>query len=166
MNITNQILWMQEIATCYVNTRYYTMTKHILITAHSWSTVFLSSPSRIRPSWPRSKLKLCPILASTYEHASCCHAQPSILLFIAKGQVSHVAPSAIWVAFNSCTSKHHNNVTRHTVCAHMYIHHISITTFLFFVHIFHSSWQAGWPQPIASATILNEQVQLQWGERV
>jgi hypothetical protein len=31
--------------------------------------------SRIRLSWPRSKLKLSPTLASPYEHASCCHTQ-------------------------------------------------------------------------------------------
>jgi hypothetical protein len=65
---------------------------YILEQQSSWST------SRIHPSWPRSGLKLSPILASRYEHASCCHAQPSNLLFIAMVQVSHQAPSAIWVA--------------------------------------------------------------------
>jgi hypothetical protein len=74
----------------------YKTTMHILLyileQQSSWST------SRIHPSWPRSRLKLSPILASPYEHASCCHAQPSIFLFIATGQVSHLAPSAIWVA--------------------------------------------------------------------
>ncbi len=34
------------------------------------------------------------IPASPYEHASCCHTQPSIWLFIATAQVSHLAPSA------------------------------------------------------------------------
>ncbi len=80
------------IAICYVNTQHYRMTMHIIEQRSSCST------SRICPSWPRSRLKLSPILASPYEHASCCHAQPSILLFIATIQVSHLAPSAIWVA--------------------------------------------------------------------
>ncbi len=44
--------------------------------------------------------ELSPILASTSEHASGCHAQLSILLFIATVEVSHLAPSAIWVAFH------------------------------------------------------------------
>jgi hypothetical protein len=52
----------------------------------------------LRPSWSCSGLKLSPILASPHEHASCCHTQPSILLFTATVQVSHLAPSAIWVA--------------------------------------------------------------------
>ncbi len=43
-------------------------------------------------------IKLSPVLASPYKHASCCHAQLGILLFIATVQVSHLAPSAIWVA--------------------------------------------------------------------
>ncbi len=140
---------MQEVTTRYMNTQYYKTTTHILLyileQRSSWST------SGICPSWPCSRLKLSPILASAYEHASCCHAQPSILLFIATGQISHLALSAIWVASHSCTSKHYNNATRHM--AHMYIHHISITIHFFFLHIFHSSWQAGWPQPIASATL-------------
>jgi hypothetical protein len=38
--------------------------------------------------------------------------------------------------------------------AHMYIHHISITIHFSFLHIFHSSWQAGCPRPFASATTL------------
>jgi hypothetical protein len=37
--------------------------------------------------------------------------------------------------------------------AHMYIHHISITIHSSFLHIFHPSWQAGFTQFIASATV-------------
>jgi hypothetical protein len=109
------------------------------------------STSRIGPSWPCSWLKLRHVLASLYEHASCCHARTSILLFIAMGQVSHLAPSTIGVASHYCTSKHHNNATRHMT--HMYRHHISITVHFFFLHIFHSPWQAGSPRPIMSATV-------------
>ncbi len=43
---------------------------------------------RVRPSWPRSGHRLNPILASPYEHASCCHAQPSIQPFMTAVQVS------------------------------------------------------------------------------
>jgi hypothetical protein len=44
--------------------------------------------SLIRPSWPRSGHRLNPILASPYEHASCCHAQPGVQLFMTMVQVS------------------------------------------------------------------------------
>jgi hypothetical protein len=40
----------------------------------------------------------------------------------------------------------------HNICAHMYIHHIGITILLFFLHVFHSSWQAGWSRPFPSDT--------------
>ncbi len=83
-NITNQIPWTQEIATRYTNTWHYKTTIHI-ITVHTWTAVFLKH------------LPNTSFMASSYEHASCCHAQPSILLFIATVQVSHLAPSAIWV---------------------------------------------------------------------
>jgi hypothetical protein len=113
---------MQEIATRYVNILHYKTTNakkllYILEQRSSWST------SWIRPSWPCSGLKLSPILASPYEHASCYCAQPSILLFIATVQVSHLVPSAIWVASHYYISKHHNNATRHK--AHMYIQYIT-----------------------------------------
>jgi hypothetical protein len=37
-------------------------------------------------------------------------------------QVSHLAPSAIWVASHKYTSKHHNNATRH-MCTHVHTSH-------------------------------------------
>jgi hypothetical protein len=61
--------------------------KCIIITIHTWTAVFLRLLANICPSWPRSGLRLSPILASPSEHASCCHAHPSILLFIATVQV-------------------------------------------------------------------------------
>ncbi len=76
---------------------YITKRQCIVITVHTWTAVFLLHLANTS-SWPCSELKLNPSLASPYEHASCCHAQPSILLFIATVQVSHLAPSAIWVA--------------------------------------------------------------------
>jgi hypothetical protein len=42
------------------------------------------------------------------------------------------------------------------MCTHvLYIHHIGITILLFFLHIFHFSWQAGWPRPIPSDKIIS-----------
>jgi hypothetical protein len=46
----------------------------------------------------------------------------------------------------------------HDIWAHMYIHHIGITIItilFFFLHIFHSSWQVGWPRPISLDTNSN-----------
>ncbi len=37
--------------------------------------------------------------------------------------------------------------------AHVYIHHIIITIYFFFLYIFHSFWQAGYHRSIASTTV-------------
>jgi hypothetical protein len=60
------------------------------------------SISRMCPSWPRCRLRLSLLLVSLTEHASCCHAQPSILLFISMGRVSHLTPSLLswWLLTN------------------------------------------------------------------
>jgi hypothetical protein len=98
---------------------------------------------RICPSWPRSRLRLSPILAYPYEHSSCCHAQPGSLLFITPAQVSHLVPLLSgWlltnVQVNIITTLHKSWNT----C--MYIHYISIIvySFFFFTHL-PFSW-AGW----------------------
>ncbi len=94
----------------------------------------------MRPSWPLSKLKLSPILASPYEHASV--ATPGcILLFIATVQVSHPClPLSGWlltnVQVNIITTLHD---MRHT-CN---LHHTSTSIhFLLSIHL-PFSW-AGW----------------------
>ncbi len=104
----------------------------------------------MRPSWPRSKLKLSPILASPYEHASV--AMPGWYLAVHCNSSSFTpTPSIIWVASHECTSKHHKNVTRHE--AHMYLHHISTTIhFILSIHL-PFSW-AGW----LSSTLLSNTV--------
>jgi hypothetical protein len=84
---------------------------YILEQPSSWGT------SGIGPSWPRSGYILNPyiLLPRTTRYPAVCDS----------GSRFTPTSSAIWVASHSCTSKHHNNVTRHR--AHMYIHHISIT---------------------------------------
>jgi hypothetical protein len=89
----NQHPWMQEIIARYI--LYATTTHNLLYILEQRSS---RSTSRIRPSWPRFGIRLSPTLTSPYEHASCCHAQLGILLFTTTVQVSHLAPSAIWVA--------------------------------------------------------------------
>ncbi len=119
---------------------------YILEQPFSWST------SRIGPSCPRSRLRLSTFLASPFEHASCCHVQPGILLFISVGRVSHLTPSCYLGGFSLMYVQVNNITTLHNICALMYIHHIGITILFSFLH-FHSSWQAGWPQPFPSDTI-------------
>ncbi len=97
------------------------------------------STLRIRPSWPRCRLRLSLLLGSLSEHASCYHAQLSILLFISMGRVSHLTPSLLsgWLF----TSVQVNNIIMlHDTHGHTYIHHIGITILLFFLHFFHSPW--------------------------
>jgi hypothetical protein len=76
-----------------------------------------------------SRLRLSLLLASLSEHASCCHVQPSILLFISKGRVSHLTPSLLsgWLLTNVQVN---NITTLHDTHGHMYIHHIGITILL------------------------------------
>ncbi len=119
---------------------------YILEQPSSWST------SRIRPSWPRSRLRLILLLASLSEHASCCHVQPSILLFISVGQVSHLTPSLLsgWLL----TNVQENNITTlHDTHAHIYTSHRHYYSSSFFLHFFHSFWQAGWFRPFSSDTV-------------
>jgi hypothetical protein len=54
-----------------------------------------------------------------------------------------------------------NNITMlHDICAHMYIHHISITILLSFLDIFHSSWQTGWYRLFLSDTVRSKHRQI------
>ncbi len=78
------------------------------------------STSRMRPSWPRCRLRLSLILVSLTHHASCCHAHPSILLFISMGQVSHLAPFLLsgWLLTNVQVN---NITTLHDTHGHIYI---------------------------------------------
>ncbi len=48
-----------------------------------------------------------------------------------------------------------NTTTLLDICAHMYIHHIGISMLLSSLHIFHSSWQAGWYRLFLSDTIIS-----------
>jgi hypothetical protein len=109
--------------------------------------------SRIRPSWPCCRLRLSLLRDSLSEHASCYHAQPSILLFISVGQVSHLTPSLLsgWLLTNVQVN---NITTLHDTHGHTYIHHIGITILLSSVHFFYSSWQAGWFRPFPSDTVM------------
>jgi hypothetical protein len=96
---------------------------YILEQPSSWST------SRLRPSWPCSRLRLSFLLASLSEYAYCCHVQPSILLFISMGRVSHLMPSLLsgWLLTNVQVN---NITTLHDTHGHIYIHHIGITILL------------------------------------
>ncbi len=66
---------------------------------------------------------------------------------------SGFTPNAFLLSGWLLTNVQVNNITTlHNICAHIYIHHISITNCLFFLRIFHPSWQAGWPSPFLSDT--------------
>jgi hypothetical protein len=67
---------------------------------------------------------------------------------------SGFTPNAFLLSGWLLTNVQVNNTTAlHEKCAHMYIHHIGITILLFFLYIFHSSWQADWSRPIPSDTL-------------
>ncbi len=75
------------------------------------------STSRIRA---RCKLRLSLLLVSLTGHAFCCHAQPSILLFISNG--SDFTPHAFLVSGWFLTNVQVNNITTlHDTHGHIYI---------------------------------------------
>ncbi len=91
----------------------------------------------IRPKTIYQKVNGTKLLKSLHPNA-----QPSILLFISMGRVSHLTPSLLsgWLLTNVQVT----NVTIiHDTHGHIYIHHIGITILLFFLHFFHSLRQVG-----------------------
>jgi hypothetical protein len=103
----------------------------------------LAAPCKYVPHGLVTGFGLSLFLVSLSKHASCYHAQPSILLFISVVLVSHQMPSSLsgWLLTNVQVN---NITTLHDTHGHRYIHHIGITILLFFLHFFQPSWQAGW----------------------
>jgi hypothetical protein len=93
------------------------------------NSCLLEAPCKIRPLWPRSRLRLSLLLVFRSECISCCHASPSILLFIPTDWVSHLTPSLLsrWLLTNVQIN---NTTTLHDTHGHTYIHHIGITILL------------------------------------
>jgi hypothetical protein len=93
----------------------------------------------IWPSWPHCRLRLNLLLVSLPEHPSCCHAQPSILLFISMGRVSHLTPSLLsgWLPTNVQVN---NITTLHDTHVHIYIY---ITSALLFFSSSYTSSLSG-----------------------
>ncbi len=94
---------------------------------------------------PRSRLKLIPFLASPPEHASCCHVQPSILLFISVGRVSHLTPSCCLGGFSLLTKVQVNNITSLLdthMCTYVYTSHQHYCSSLLSTHL--PFFLAGW----------------------
>jgi hypothetical protein len=120
---------------------------YILEQRSSWGT------SLIRPSWPRSRQRLNPILASPYEHASCCHAQPGIWLFITAVQVS---PQRLLLSGWLLTNVQVNITTTLHDTGHTCTYNTLVLLFIFFfLHFFHFPGQASCPPyPLSVGMIL------------
>jgi hypothetical protein len=96
----------------------------------------------MHPSWPRSKLKLSPILAKPYEHASVATPGRYLAVFC-NGSSFTPGPSTIWelltnVEVNIITMLHD---TRHTC---IYITLVTSTTIHFLLSIHFPFPWAGW----------------------
>jgi hypothetical protein len=96
--------------------------------------------SRVHPSWPCSGHRLDPILASPYEHASCCRAQLGIQLFMTAVQAS---PQRLLLSGWLLTNVQVNITTTLYDTVHTYIHHTSITIHVLLFIPLPFSW-AGW----------------------
>jgi hypothetical protein len=122
-----------------------------MITVHTWTAVFLRHLVNTFfmasfGAWtePHSGLWACILLPCPTQYLSVyCNG-------------SSFTPSAfaIWVASHWCTSKHHNNPTRHM--EHVYLHHINTTIHpFFFLHVFYFHGQAGCARLTLSAAFIN-----------
>jgi hypothetical protein len=95
---------------------------------------------RIHPSWPCSGHRLNPILASPYEHASCCHAQPGVQLFMTTVQVS---PQRLLLSGWLLTNVQVNITTALHDTGHTCIYITLVLLFMFFFTFLPLFW-AGW----------------------
>jgi hypothetical protein len=127
--------------------------EHITITVHTWTTIFLEHLANMSfmasfQAWTESlsglSLWACILLPRPTQYPAVYYSRVGFHTY-------HLP--AIWVASHLCTSKHHNTVTRH-MYTHVYTSHRHYYSSLL-LHIFHSSWQAGWPRPFPSDTIIS-----------
>jgi hypothetical protein len=96
--------------------------------------------SQICPSWPRSGHVLSPSLAPSCEHASCCHAQPGVLLFMTTVQVS---PKRLLLSGRLLTNVQVNITTATYDTGHTLIYiTLQLLSTFFFKHI--PFFWAGW----------------------
>ncbi len=134
--------------------------EHIIITVHTWTAIFLKHLENTSfmasfQAWtePHSCLSLwaCILLP--------CPTQYLPVYYSGSG----FTPNIFLLSGRLLTNVQVNNITTlHAICAHMYVHHIGITILLFFLHIFYSSWQAGWPRPFLSDTGLPVAANWHW----
>jgi hypothetical protein len=118
---------------------------YILERPSSWSN------SWIRPSWPRSSVRLCLLLVLFPQVYSCLLWPTQYLAVCFNGSYFALNPFlADWrlntiVQINNMTALHHIYTDTH-------IHITSIWLFISSSHFFHSFWQAGGPWPFPSGT--------------
>jgi hypothetical protein len=147
----NQFPTCKELQEYYDNTWHYMrMSIQYIITVHAWTAIFLEHLTNTSfmasfQAWtePLSDLSLsaCILLP--------CPTQYLAIYYNGLGFM----PNAFLLSGWLLTNVQVNIITKlHDICAHMCIHHISITILLFFLHNFHYSWKAGWPRPFPSDT--------------
>jgi hypothetical protein len=96
---------------------YVTKVLYILEQPSSWST------SRIRPSWPQSRVELRLLLPCLMSILLVCLGPSSILMFVPMTQVSCLPFPASQTALHQHMNKQHG----HTTFWYTYLHHIHVT---------------------------------------
>jgi hypothetical protein len=114
--------------------------------------------SRIRPSWPRSRHRLNPILASPCEHASWCQAQPGVKLFMTTVQVS---PQHLLLSGWLLTNEQVNIATALQDTGHTHIYITLALLFLFFFFTLLLLFWAGWLSSIPFVRYKNTAIPIQ-----
>jgi hypothetical protein len=119
----------------------------ILEQPSSWST------SRIRPSWPRSRVRLRLLLVGFPKYILVYSGPTSILLFVPMVHVSHSTPSllidGLTLAYKSTTRQRYTTYTQKNIStSHQYYYSFSS------LHFFHSLWQAGCLRLFPSGIVL------------
>ncbi len=117
--------------------KYTTLHECMVITVHTWTAIFLEHLANTSfmaslQAWTKSlsglSLWACFLLP--------CPTRYFAVYLSGLGFTSNTFLLSRWLLTNV---KVNNITTLYDICAHMYIHHISITILLFFLHIFHPS---------------------------
>ncbi len=113
----------------------------------AWST------SRIRPSWPQSRVRLNLLLALFHKYLPCLFWPTPYLAVCSNNSYFTLHPSLasrtanISVQVNNMATLHHiYTVTQTVSTSHLYYYPFLSSYF------FHSFGQAGWPRPFLSIT--------------
>ncbi len=124
---------------------------HTIITVHTWTAIFLEHLSNT--SFMASFQAYTESLSGLSLWACILLPCPTQYLAVYLSWLGFTPNTFLLSGWLLANVQVNNRTTLKDIYAHMYIHHIDITILLSFLHIFHSSQQAGWSRPFPSDTL-------------